>query len=154
MSNALASTSLSITSIMLFQRRNDFDVLPVQSTHNHLADLQRVDTVSSIASDATAPNLPGAGRTLGLFLDGAGALLENLLNKIATELGLGPAGVAKEIRHLRRHNETPFQSRLESAFASRPKSEVRSLRKLCRKLLAYARSVRLKRTCYGGLIYL
>ncbi len=129
---------------MLFQRRNDFDVLQFNLHTITLPTFSVSTPVSSIASDATAPNLPGAGRTLGLFLDGAGALLENLLNKIATELGLGPAGVAKEIRHLRRHNETPFQSRLESAFASRPKSEVRSLRKLCRKLLAYARSVRLK----------
>ncbi|KLO15817.1 hypothetical protein SCHPADRAFT_244654 [Schizopora paradoxa] len=102
--------------------------------------LARVETSSSISSDATARNLPGAGRTVGLFLDWLGDRLEAFLNKKAVEKGLGPEAVGQQIRHLRRHHLTTFEMRHEVTEGASSHSEGRALKRLCRKLLKYASS--------------
>ncbi|KLO05754.1 hypothetical protein SCHPADRAFT_713710 [Schizopora paradoxa] len=112
---------------------------------------------SSIASHATAPNLPGAGRTLGLLLYLLGDRFETFLNKCAVRLRLGPKAVARQIRDLRHHslgscrNLPPSSPRnpvfvgfdvvrqydvLSSEITS--KRMIKSLRKLCKKLVEYA----------------
>ncbi|KLO16297.1 hypothetical protein SCHPADRAFT_901679 [Schizopora paradoxa] len=58
--------------------------------------LSRTDTHSSSAhSTATAPNLVGPGRTLGLLFDWLGNGLETFLNRRAVQLNLGPEAVAR-----------------------------------------------------------
>ncbi len=103
--------------------------------------LSRVDTHSSIASDATAPNLTGAGRTLGLLIYALGARFEAFLNKRAARLHLGPEGVAQEIRRLRRHEDVSFAERLASPAESITTKEKKELKRLCGKLVMYSRSV-------------
>lgn len=125
---------------------SNIDDMQAESLDSHLA-VVRVDTKSSIASDATAPNLPGPGRTVGLLLDWLGNRLEGSMNKLATRRGLGPTATAQEIRRIRRHHDTIFQSRLVTALYSLPRGEVRSLKKLCGKLLKYARYVALATMC-------
>jgi len=105
-----------------------------------LHELVRVPTRSSIASNATAPNLPGPGRTMGLMLDWLGGHLEDFMNRKATRRGLGPEAVSREIRRLRHHHETTFLVRLTAPAAVAPGSEARSLKKLCDKLAKYTRS--------------
>ncbi len=53
--------------------------------------LTLVKTASSIDSNATAPNLEGAGRTVGLVLDWVGGALESFMKKraVATWLWTG-----------------------------------------------------------------
>ena len=116
---------------------------PATNDNSLLALVDESESESSLASDATAPNLPGPGRTVGLLLDWLGTRLEVLVNRIAIRNGHGPAEIAREIRRLRHHRETSFQSRLEGALNSDSLSnaEMRSLRRLCDRLLKYARFV-------------
>lgn len=125
---------------MSYGRPSNIDALQAGPLDNHLA-MTRSDTISSIASDATASNLPGPGRTVGLLFDWLGNRFEVFLNKMATRRGLGPTATAREIRRLRRHYDTSFQSRLATALCSLPQAEVRTLKKLCDKLLKYTRYV-------------
>ncbi|KLO15819.1 hypothetical protein SCHPADRAFT_244812 [Schizopora paradoxa] len=113
---------------------------PTVSDDAHLA--AHAYPESSNASDATADNLPGAGRTVGILMGWIGNRVESLLNKWATRRGLGPAATAQEIRRLRRHDVTTFQTRLESALESSAlsKAEIRSLKRLCERLMKYASS--------------
>lgn len=97
-----------------------------------------ISTCSSIDSDATASNLPGAGRTLGLLLSALGNRLEMFLNKRAARLSLGPEGVVQEIRQLRRHDETSIIERHASPVELCEKLERKALRRLCKKLFKYA----------------
>ncbi len=62
--------------------------------------LTRVDTDSSATTDATAPNTPGAGRTLGRLLDALGMFLR----RHGTRLRLRSAGVAGRVSRLGRPN--------------------------------------------------
>ncbi|KLO04661.1 hypothetical protein SCHPADRAFT_896860 [Schizopora paradoxa] len=72
--------------------------------HNALV---RSDTFSSTThSTATSPDVVGPGRTLGLLFDWLGKNLEMFLNKRASQLKLGPEAVARDIRRIRRHEET------------------------------------------------
>lgn len=89
----------------------------------------------SIASDATAPNLPGPGRTLGLLLDWLGGHLETFLNLRAHQLRLGPEAVANDIRSLRLHHLTSILERHASPSGTFPRKTETMLRKLCKKLL-------------------
>lgn len=56
---------------------------PLQRFHEHCNATQ-----SSISTTATAPNLPGAGRTNGLLYDSGGRVLETQLGRIAWAAGL------------------------------------------------------------------
>lgn len=53
--------------------------------------------MTSISTNATAPNLPGPGRTIGLFYEFSGRLLERTLNVRAEKWGLGPQAAAMRI---------------------------------------------------------
>ncbi|KLO10032.1 hypothetical protein SCHPADRAFT_943191 [Schizopora paradoxa] len=103
---------------------------------------RRVETsVSSIASDATAPNLPGAGRTVGILLDWLGARLETVLNKRAESLGYGPHAVAEHIRVLCHHADTSIVERHGATLPlqfSLTRTERKRLKTLCKKLLKHA----------------
>ncbi|KLO04074.1 hypothetical protein SCHPADRAFT_897309 [Schizopora paradoxa] len=103
---------------------------PLESHSNiEVIGLSRMETISSIDSDATIDNLPGAGRTIGRFLSWLGSRLEKTMNKRAARLGLGPREVAGEIRQ---------STGYESVFSS--KSETKILRNLCDRLIRLARS--------------
>ncbi len=67
--------------------------------------LVQSDDTDSIASDATAPNIPGPGRNLGRLFDALGTRLEKFLNRRAGRLNRGPVAVAEEIRNLRRYRK-------------------------------------------------
>ncbi len=94
-----------------------------------------LDTSSSIASDATAPNLPGSGRVLGHMLDRFEARLESFLNVWASRLADNPEAVAREIRRLRRLDEIPFTG----PSAPVTDSEKWTIKKLLKKLLKFLR---------------
>lgn len=103
--------------------------------------ITRHDSISSVSTDATAPNLPGAGRTVGLLMDFLGSHLELFLNLRARHLGLGPEAIAQEIRRLRRHHETSILQRHEVSTVQLTRVEAQTLKKLCKRLLKYARCV-------------
>lgn len=105
--------------------------------------LIRSDSDASIDTNATAANLPGAGRTLGLLLDYLGSNFESFMNRLAPRLGLGPEEVAKEICRLRRHHETSIAERhsVQQSNGRSNGAKERVLLKLCKKLLKYARYV-------------
>ncbi|KLO08987.1 hypothetical protein SCHPADRAFT_944005 [Schizopora paradoxa] len=117
-----------------------------------------------MASDATAPNIPGPGRNLGLLFDALGKKFERIVNNWARELKLGPDEVAREIRSLRRHRDSlalvdsnataPVGQEIYVGRVARPgrkyqrveppqvpaSEDVRLLKRLCRRLLKYCRS--------------
>ncbi|KLO14327.1 hypothetical protein SCHPADRAFT_927936 [Schizopora paradoxa] len=98
--------------------------------------LQTYESITTISTDATAPNLPGAGRTVGLALDSLGARLEVYINRQATVyLDVGPEVVAGEIRRLRYTQEA-------SPTAQLSRAEARRLKRLCERLVRYARRSR------------
>ncbi len=98
-------------------------------------------TSSSISSNATAPNLPGPGRTIGLLFDWIGAGLERVLRSRALKLGYDPDAVASDIRQLCRHGERPFEERLKFPQLGLTNVEKKRLKKLCKKLGGCARYV-------------
>ncbi len=104
-------------------------------------DLIRFETKSSIDSNATAPNLPGAGRTVGLLFDWLGARLEKVLNNHASKLGYDPDVVSQNIRQLCRHDERSIVERHKCSEIQLTRAERRNLNKLCKKLILCARSV-------------
>ncbi len=104
-------------------------------------DLIRYDTKSSIDSTATAPNLPGAGRTVGLLFDWLGARLEKVHNSHASKLGYDPDIVSQNIRQLCRHDERSIVERHKRPEIQLTRTEKRNLNKLCKKLILYSGSV-------------
>ncbi len=121
------------------------------SSPNKIVGLVRVDTGSSIASDATADNLPGPGRNVGRLFTWLGRRLESMINTTAGQMNLGPEAVAEKIRLLCRHYETSEVERLTSSVGPLSKAERKRLNKLCKKLLKYARSVSFLRTAFDSL---
>lgn len=116
--------------------------------------LSRTDTSSSVSTNATASNLPGPGRTVGLLLDWLGAHVEKCMNLWADQSGLGPNAVAQEIRRLRRHDETSVVERHAGSVVQLlgvSERDEKTVRKLCKKLLKYARYV--LRICFLRLIF-
>ncbi|KLO18451.1 hypothetical protein SCHPADRAFT_886162 [Schizopora paradoxa] len=104
---------------------------------------------ASIDSDATAPNLPGAGRTIGLFLDFVGSRLDTTMNALAVQLRLDPENVVRAIQQICQHNERPFFQR-HSSIPRLSISELKSLKKLCKKLIEFTRS-RVRSTQFRAL---
>lgn len=101
-----------------------------------------LDRNDSIDTNATGPNNPGPGRNVGRLFDAVGTRIEHLLNKSAGRLKLGPEAVAEEIRNLRRFRETfvlPVGHNGDGAVLPTDR-EVRTLKRLCRRLLKYCRS--------------
>lgn len=96
----------------------------------------RDDFIFSIDSDATASNLIGAGRTVGLLFDSLGDRLEQFVNRMAERRGAGPSVVSRHIRQIRHHRVTRLHERYIEQMCV---SEERTLKKLCKKLLKYSR---------------
>lgn len=107
-------------------------------TSESLFDLVRFDTKSSIDSNATAPNLPGPGRTVGLLFDWLGTRLENVLNNRVSNLRHDPDTIAQNIRQLCRHNERSIVQRHHSPRFDLTAVEKKHLKKLCNKLIKSA----------------
>jgi len=105
-----------------------------------ILDLIRYDTKSSIDSTATAPNLPGAGRTVGLLFDWLGARLEKALNSRASKLGYDPDVVSQNIRQLCGHDKRSIVERHKCSEIQLSRAEKRNLNKLCKKLILCASS--------------
>ncbi|KLO10287.1 hypothetical protein SCHPADRAFT_942953 [Schizopora paradoxa] len=72
-----------------FSRRPKRSPQAFNHSNVEVVGLTRIDTVSSIASDATTDNQPGAGRTLGVLYGRLGSELESALNRHAERLGVG-----------------------------------------------------------------
>ncbi|KLO11881.1 hypothetical protein SCHPADRAFT_998571 [Schizopora paradoxa] len=123
--------------------------------------ITRVETKSSIDSDATAPNLEGPGRTVGLMYDFMGARLEDILNNLSKGRVASPEAVALCIRSLAdacyQRETTPEESsksrnpsfvsdrqQLELPFIepsrAPTKEETKKLTKLCARLYKLTRT--------------
>ncbi|KLO08842.1 hypothetical protein SCHPADRAFT_1000667 [Schizopora paradoxa] len=118
----------------------NYNSLPREVRH---LELTRADSISTISSNATASNLPGAGRVVGNVFETLGRRLESIINRVATDRGLGPLAVAQDIRKLRRHDETTFVQRYTAPSRQLSKQEAKALKKRCEKLLKYAKAKQL-----------
>ncbi len=110
-------------------------------TSDDIFELLKSDTKSSIDSNATASNLPGAGRTVGLLFDWLGARVESVLSRRALKLGYDPDGVAQDIRQICRHDKRPMDVRHKVPELQLTNGERKHLKKLCKKLVECARFV-------------
>ncbi|KLO05061.1 hypothetical protein SCHPADRAFT_989024 [Schizopora paradoxa] len=109
--------------------------------HDQHNALVRSHTFSSTThSTATSPDIVGPGRTLGLLLDWLGKGLDSFLNKRASQINLGPEAVARDIRRIRRHEETSLFIRYAAPYAHLTSAQDKKIRKLCKNLLKYTRS--------------
>lgn len=101
--------------------------------------LTRTESTESIASDATAPDLPGPGRNLGRLFDAVGARIEYHLNSTVGRFKLGPNAIVLEIRNIRcyRHDSLGSED-LHNSIVPTGK-EYCTLKKLCRRLLKCCR---------------
>ncbi|KLO12128.1 hypothetical protein SCHPADRAFT_891022 [Schizopora paradoxa] len=110
------------------------------SQHNAL---EGTHTFSSTThSTATSPDVVGPGRTLGLLFDWLGKGLESFLNRRASQLNLGPEAVARDIRRIRRHEETSSLVRYAAPYAHLTRAQDKKIRKLCKILLKYTSAFR------------
>ena len=113
--------------------------------------LIRAETKSSVDTNATAPNQPGPGRTVGLMYDFLGEILEKSLNNLATTRGATPDAIVLKIRSLAKsyYSEIPernsirYYARLtrHGSELARPltKEEDEELINLCNKLFKFTR---------------
>ncbi len=141
--------ALTLVAIHLFTEHPHRAILMVDDYGDYITStgqtqpgVARIDTISSsISTNATAPNLPGPGRNVGLLLDRLGAHMEKYMNLWADRRGLGPNAAAQEIRRLLRHDETSLIERHAGSVAQLSKRDEKIVRKLCKRLLKYARFV-------------
>ncbi|KLO06432.1 hypothetical protein SCHPADRAFT_690375 [Schizopora paradoxa] len=114
---------------------------PMQEDENLFClGLGKKGTFNTVDTNATAPNLPGPGRTVGLLLDMLGKRLESFLNKRATKRGLGPKAVAEDIRMFRKHRVMSLSKRYTASLEQLPKKDAKGLKRRCKILLGYVRS--------------
>ena len=73
---------------------------------------------SSFSSNATASNLVGAGRTIGLLYSSGGRRLEGLLANLAQRSGYGPWARYSELLNIK--DETSESSKREHLLTSNP----------------------------------
>ena len=108
-----------------------FGIAPRRQTLSLLPDK------SYTSLDEQAPNLPGPGRTLGLFYDYTGNILENRIGRLAIRLGFGPDAAMQRIRFrlLQKEENKHAYLFLESL------REKGKLAEDCMRLIKYARSV-------------
>ncbi|KLO13160.1 hypothetical protein SCHPADRAFT_380623 [Schizopora paradoxa] len=97
----------------------------------------------SIDTDATAPNLPGPGRTVGMFFDWLGGKLENQLGILMERRGYGPEATMAKILTMRGRWRTYREG--ERVYIRNnmeiQSEEHRKLLKYCQRLLKYTRSL-------------
>ncbi|KAI5115039.1 hypothetical protein M0805_000678, partial [Coniferiporia weirii] len=93
---------------------------------------------SSTSSNATAPDLPGAGRTIGLFYTFAGNIIEHSLNKLAKRWGAGPYPVARKVHRYFELTDRDTWSTTEFSLVS--SKENKKVKRQIITLLKHARS--------------
>ncbi len=102
---------------------------------------QTILSSDSVDTDATAPNLPGPGRTVGLFFDWLGGKLEGQLGHLMERRGYGPEATMAKILAMRGRWRT-FRDG-ERVYSRNDKEnlgeEHRKLLKYCQRLLKYTR---------------
>lgn len=126
-----------------------------KADNRRLQVVRRRRSLDSISTNATASNLPGAGRTMGLLFEYLGRRLESVLNVSATRRGMDPRAVAMQIRRLCLHDRTTIQDRHSEDFNNLlTRKEKRKLSRLCSKLIGHARYVMLCFKGYHFLMYL
>ena len=113
------------------------------SSHLPDPDSISIESQSSVSTNATASNLVGAGRTLGLAIDKAGSWLERCANRWATRRGHGPHEVAEAIRKIQADRTLVALSydrlwKHERLYPIEDRDK-KDLRKKCKMLLAYTR---------------
>ncbi len=101
--------------------------------YNSSCKLVRYNTTSSIDTNATAPNLPGPGRTVGLLFDWLGAKFENALRIGLLKLGHDPDAVSQEIRKLCHHHKKQIDSLHKFPGQGLTSVDKKHLKKLCKK---------------------
>lgn len=119
---------------------------------SHGLQLVRVESRVSADTNATAPNLPGAGRTVGNLLSTLGKGLERLMTRRSLQIGLGPDAVARDIRAIyegstvvRTDKQTqgppgPIPLALPGSYLWEPsEAESKALMKLCKMLMKYSK---------------
>ncbi|KAH8115049.1 hypothetical protein DFH11DRAFT_143274 [Phellopilus nigrolimitatus] len=94
-------------------------------------------SLHSVSTNATADNLPGAGRTLGLFYSFAGKHLEARLGRLAGILGRGPRATALRIQE--NQGVVALASVLPLPL-SPTKARNKKIQKDCKHLLKYVGS--------------
>ncbi|KAH8119009.1 hypothetical protein DFH11DRAFT_1539902 [Phellopilus nigrolimitatus] len=120
--------------------RPAFQVAPATVLPNNS---EEAASISSISTTATAPNLPGAGRTLGLAYDLVGGIIESRLNSLASKFGYGPIEASRRIFEradrirTERYKDGLHDYRLVEFVRS---SDEAKFRRDCRRLLKYSRS--------------
>ncbi len=118
-------------------RRRGPDAHGASASANVYGALRRTATISTISTNATADNLPGPGRNVGLLFGWIGGHLEVRLGRVMSHRGYGPDAVADTLARVRRHHRRPaadFYSPLdESGSASEPRRKAE--RKKCWKTL-------------------
>lgn len=103
----------------------------------HQEHSESVYSFDTFSTNATADNLPGAGRIVGLAYGYGGRHLETYLNKVAEEkLGLGPRTLAVQIKR-----RSPLPDRPSSLVTVESEAErsarIKKDRRDCRRLLKY-----------------
>jgi hypothetical protein len=106
--------------------------------------LSSYTTRFTLSTNATLPNLPGAGRFLGNVYDSSGRALEKGLNALATQAGLGPDACMLRIKAEMREEGFIESAQLAAAAHRSPKKlfELVSEKKVteeCKRMLRYAR---------------
>ncbi|KAI5117844.1 hypothetical protein M0805_008116 [Coniferiporia weirii] len=91
-------------------------------------------SVLSISTNATADNLPGPGRTLGLLYGFAGAAFESRAGTVAAALGFGPSATALRITKVVVHH-----AKFEDTPTLDPEQR-KAIEKRCRRMLGYVQS--------------
>ncbi|KAH8116573.1 hypothetical protein DFH11DRAFT_1219351 [Phellopilus nigrolimitatus] len=102
-----------------------------------MANFDEVSLCTVSSMNATADNLPGAGRTLGLFYSSAGRHLEVQLGRVAERLGRGPQEAALRIKE---NSEIVTLSSVQPIPLSVVKSRTKKTKKIekdCKRLLKY-----------------
>ncbi|KLO06651.1 hypothetical protein SCHPADRAFT_682872 [Schizopora paradoxa] len=108
--------------------------------------LHRTASISTISTNATADNLPGPGRNVGLLFGWIGGHLEVRLGRVMSHRGYGPDAVANTLARVRRHHVGLLADFYSSAaepskgFEPRSKAERRKVQRLCKTLLKYTTS--------------
>lgn len=109
----------------------------------HEADIA---TISSISTNATASDLVGPGRTLGLAFRYLGRKLETILSRSFEKRGYGPCATAERI--IRRSEKFMTHSNGKNDAAGKVIERIKQtlhnylLEKDCRRLLKYLQYVR------------
>lgn len=107
--------------------------------NQNTADLTRTTSNSTVSTNATAPNLIGPGRTIGLLIDGLRDYLDTLTITWVPKLKFGPKSAAQDVRSLLRHEETTIVERHAGYAHHFTVKEEEVLKMRCKRLLEYAR---------------